>query len=193
MPGRPPRTPKSPTTRRTRDDWVRAAMIMGSRVGYENLAVEPLAAEVGATKGSFYWHFRDRAELIDAVVEDWAEESTNRVIALLEQGSATDALERLVGLILGDPDSDRLEWRILSSTDHPQIGPVVARVHEVRVDYVRRLLQQRGLSAGRARARARALYAAYLGHLALLQAPGFDRPVPTVTLRRELIALADAP
>ncbi len=165
---------------------------MGSHIGFENLAVEPLAAEIGATKGSFYWHFRDRADLVSAVVEEWAEIATTQVIAEIERGTSGDALERLMDIVLGHPESDVTEWRILGATDHPQIGPVVARVHEVRIDYVRRLLRSRGLSPARAAARARVLYAAYLGNLALLDTPGVADSVTRASLRREFLAMAEA-
>jgi glycosyltransferase involved in cell wall biosynthesis len=33
--------------------------------------VEPLAKDLGVTKGSFYWHFRDRADLLEAMLEEW--------------------------------------------------------------------------------------------------------------------------
>lgn len=177
----------------TRADWVEAATRVGTRVGFENLAVESLATEVGATKGSFYWHFRDRADLVSAVVEQWADAATSRVIEQIEQGPPEDALERLVEMVLGHPESESTEWRILGSTDHPQIGPVVARVHAARIDYVRRLLRARGLTPARAAARARILYSAYLGNLALLDTPGVEDAVRRTSLRRELLALASAP
>lgn len=165
---------------------------MGTRVGFKDLAVEPLAAEIGATKGSFYWHFRDRAELVDAVVERWAHTATEAIIAAVEEGGSGDALERLVDVVLGHPESASTEWRILGAADHPQIGPVVARVHETRIDYVRRLLRARGMAPARAAARARVLYAAYLGNLVLLDAPGVMDAVKRSSLRREFLALIDA-
>lgn len=185
-------TTRRPGSRLSRADWLDAATRTGTRIGFENLAVEPLAAEIGATKGSFYWHFRDRAELVGAVVERWAEIATTRVIDQIERGPADDALERLIDVVLGDPESDAVEWRILVSADHPQIGPVVARVHDVRIDYVRRLLRARGMTPVRAAARARLVYAAYLGNLALLHGGASDT-VRRTSLRRELVALIAAP
>jgi AcrR family transcriptional regulator len=181
-------------TRLGREDWIRAATLMGTRIGFENLAVEPLAAEVGATKGSFYWHFRDRADLVSAVVEQWAQVATTQVIEEIEKGPREDALARLIDVVLGSPESDTTEWRILGATDHPQIGPVVARVHEVRIDYLRRLLRARGLTPTRAAARARVLYAAYLGNLALLDTAGVESSsVKRSALGREFVALIEAP
>lgn len=180
-------------SRLSRSDWIDAATAMGTLIGFENLAIEPLAAEIGATKGSFYWHFRDRADLVSAVVEQWAQVATTQVIEQIESGPADDALERLIDVVLGHPESNTTEWRILGATDHAQIGPVVARVHEARIDYVRRLLRSRGLTPARAAARARVLYAAYLGNLALLDTPGVDDSVKRTSLRREFLAMIEAP
>lgn len=57
-------------TRLSRADWIEAATRFGVERGFDDLAVEPLAARLGTTKGSFYWHFANRADLLDAVMED---------------------------------------------------------------------------------------------------------------------------
>ena len=149
----------------TADDWVAAASRIVARDGLERLAVEPLAAEMGTTKGSFYWHFSNRAALIDAVLELWEREATRQVMSVLEARPEQDRLPALVRVMFTQPVWEPLEWRILSTVDHPQVGPVVGRVEEARIAYVVGLLQDRGLTVARAEARARLLYAAYLGHL----------------------------
>jgi AcrR family transcriptional regulator len=64
-----------------RDDWMGAARRALLTGGPEAVRVEALAADLGVTKGSFYWHFADRAVLLDALVAEWEEE---RSIALTE-------------------------------------------------------------------------------------------------------------
>src|SRR6478735_6374421 len=54
-----------------RSDWIEAAFRALSVGGLGNLSVERLARELGATKGSFYWHFTDRPALVEAVLEEW--------------------------------------------------------------------------------------------------------------------------
>lgn len=181
--------------RLSRQDWIDAATRLGTRVGVENLAVEALAAELGATKGSFYWHFADRAELLDAVLAAWEREHTRAVIERVEAvgDDPEAALAALVLEVLGDPGSDAAEWRILLAADHPLVGPVVRRVHEVRIDYAARLLRARGLDADRAAARARITYAAYLGNLLLSRDPAGGSEVDAAALRAELLALVLAP
>src|SRR5262245_9594305 len=60
---------------RSRDDWMRAARLALLHRGRDGVRVEPLARFLGVTKGSFYWHFRDRRELMEALLREWEEET----------------------------------------------------------------------------------------------------------------------
>ena len=53
------------------DDWIRAAQTRLSDQGIESVRVEVLARDLGVSKGSFYWHFRDRGELLDKLLVRW--------------------------------------------------------------------------------------------------------------------------
>jgi len=50
------------------DDWLRAARLALLRGGVEAVRVEKLARDLGVTKGSFYWHFKDRDELLELLL-----------------------------------------------------------------------------------------------------------------------------
>src|SRR5574343_1151445 len=53
--------------------WVDTAIDVLAREGVTGLRVEVLAKRCGVTKGRFYWHFKDRRALLDAVLERWKE------------------------------------------------------------------------------------------------------------------------
>ncbi len=55
----------------SRDDWVEAAWETLGEAGVDGVRVEGLARKLGVTKGSFYWHFKNRRDLIDALFERW--------------------------------------------------------------------------------------------------------------------------
>lgn len=55
----------------TRDDWVDVAWETLGEAGVDGVRVESLARKLGVTKGSFYWHFKNRQDLIDALLERW--------------------------------------------------------------------------------------------------------------------------
>ena len=54
-----------------RNGWVEAAIDMLAEQGVQGMRVEVLAKNFGVTKGSFYWHFKDRQDLFTAVLETW--------------------------------------------------------------------------------------------------------------------------
>jgi AcrR family transcriptional regulator len=158
----------APKRRLTRDDWIEAAIALGTEVGFDKIAVDALAPRLGATRGSFYWHFADRAALIDAVLERWEQVATAGTINALEGLSPTAALDALIDAAFGaTAEEDAAEWRLISAVDDPQIGPVVARVHRRRLEFNEQLLLRLGIGAAEAAESARVAYAAYLGSLVL--------------------------
>jgi AcrR family transcriptional regulator len=66
------------------DDWVRAAFSRLSAQGVESVRVEILARDLGATKGSFYWHFKDRDDLLLRMLLQWEEQETRWLEAARE-------------------------------------------------------------------------------------------------------------
>ena len=63
-----PATARKDTTTLSRQAWVQGALAQLARDGIDKVRVAPLARELGVTKGSFYWHFKDRQDLLDAMV-----------------------------------------------------------------------------------------------------------------------------
>jgi len=67
-----------------RSDWLKAARIALLKGGVEAVRVEKLARKLHVTKGSFYWHFKDREQLLEALLGEWEEEK-NLLFDLLGQ------------------------------------------------------------------------------------------------------------
>jgi len=55
----------------TAADWAEAALQLIAEAGLGALTVETLAGRLGVTKGSFYWHFKGRSELLAASLRRW--------------------------------------------------------------------------------------------------------------------------
>ena len=53
-----------------RDDGLKAALSL-CKGGIEVVKIAPLAADLGVTTGSFYWHFKNRQELLVALLNYW--------------------------------------------------------------------------------------------------------------------------
>jgi AcrR family transcriptional regulator len=159
-------------TRLNRQAWVQAALDAIAEGGLAAVAVVPLAKRLGATKGSFYWHFESREALIEAALADWEHSHTAAVIAEIEAAS-DDPLQRLRLLFKRVTElaaRDRIELALLATADHATVQPLLDRVTRQRIDFAARLFQQLGLSRAQAKRRALLAYSAYLGHAQLVHA-----------------------
>lgn len=150
------------------DDWVDAGLRALDAGGPDAVAVERLAASLGATKGSGYWHWPSRAALLEAVLARWRATATDEVIDRVEASGADPAtrLRRLLSVVTDA--SERSPGTVLTLT-HPDeaVRTVVADITHRRIGYVAALLRESGVSEGEARRRAVLVYAAYLGHAQL--------------------------
>lgn len=159
---------KTEVRRLTPDDWARAALDAIARGGLDAVAVEPIAAELGATKGSFYWHFKNRDALIEAALRRWEERRTEAVIELLER--EPDPARRLRLVLEGGFEfapTDRAEVALLGNPGHPAALRAVRRVAERRIGYLADQLVALGWTPRDARDRAVLLSYVYVGHLQL--------------------------
>ncbi len=80
------------------ETWIEAGLAEIARSGVEGVRVEVLAKNLGVTKGGFYRRFRDRAALLDGMLQTW---HTGRIAAIEKQTSldGASARERLRALI----------------------------------------------------------------------------------------------
>src|SRR3954447_14475948 len=161
----------------TAGDWTRAALEALARGGLAAVAVEPLAKELGTTKGSFYWHFADRNALIAAALERWEERDTGLVIEAIEHRA--DATSRLRSLLLlafravragAEPGAGSVELALQASATDPLVAASLRRVTERRLAYLTALFTDLGMSPARARDRGLLAYSAFLGHAQLVHA-----------------------
>jgi AcrR family transcriptional regulator len=158
-------------SRLSRDDWASAALDALGGGGLAAVAVEPLALRLGATKGSFYWHFRNRDDLIGAALDLWRQASTTTVIERLEARAAPpeQRLRELFLAVFAPAARTRADLALLADADHRLVGPVLAEVTRQRLEYVTALFREFGFPPARAKRRALFAYSAYLGHLQLLR------------------------
>lgn len=73
-------TSRNDSPRLGREDWLDAAFDAVVDGGFDKVRVLLLADKLGVTRGSFYWHFSDHAELIAALLARWlAREQQSRL------------------------------------------------------------------------------------------------------------------
>ncbi|MBN6037807.1 TetR/AcrR family transcriptional regulator [Amycolatopsis sp. 195334CR] len=167
--------------RLTRDDWTTAALRALANGGVAAVSVDALAGELGITRGSFYWHFKDRSALLVAAMEAWEERTTAALITDLAQ--LDDPREKLrAGFLaaLGTEVIAGLEPALMAQAAHPAVAPVLKRVIDRRISYLASLYGELGLTPAVARRQAVFAYSAYLGWSDLRRAAGDVVPEVTV-------------
>jgi AcrR family transcriptional regulator len=158
---------KSPRQALAPADWSWAAYRAIGRGGVGSVGVEPIAVELGATKGSFYWHFKNREALLEAALDEWEARLTDAVIADLERvPEPGERLKKLVGAAfdLAAPDA-AAEVALLAEPEQPAVRRRVRRVTQRRLDYMAAQLERLGWPADQSRERAILLYYLYVGSL----------------------------
>lgn len=159
----------SKTREMTRDNWLKAALSALVEGGVAAVRVEPLAVRLGVTKGSFYWHFRDRPALLSALLDYW---EANFTRGLIEEVSALpDPAERLRAMArmalahsLVGLDNARAEMAMQAWAAQDEMAAARQReIDRTRLAYLEADLRSLGIDAGRAALYAQAIYHALLG------------------------------
>ncbi len=132
------------TIRTPRGSWIEEGLLALAEGGPDAVRIEPLARELGVTKGGFYWHFDDRRSLLDEMLERWEREGVDEVIERVEAGGgkARARLRRLFG-IASSSEGRRILRTDLAVRDWARREPAVARrlrvVDNRRMEYMRSL------------------------------------------------------
>lgn len=152
-----------------KQDWINAAVEQLAQRGVDQVKVEVLARQLNVSKGSFYWHFKNRSDLLESIVSQW-ESETSQLIEIANQ--AERPLERLKALFRAMAnlastsapvavDTAIFQWANLD----PMIRERVDQIEKRRVDYLTQILTESGHSSEEARYRADLLYFALLGYI----------------------------
>jgi AcrR family transcriptional regulator len=148
------------------DDWLHAGLTLLAKQGVEAVKVERLAALLGVTKGSFYWHFRDRDALLVALLTRWRDVSTQAIIDGVNASGGSPA-ERLHALISATTRGKRgwqLEHAIRTwGARDRNARSMLEAIDAQREAYVRDLLVEHGLSIASATQRAHLFYLTLIG------------------------------
>ena len=140
--------------------WTNAALELLATSGIDGVRIEFLAKQLAVTKGSFYWHFKDRDALHDSMLSHWRRRATLSLIERLDQGEASPEarLRRLLRLPIVGKKSSRaadveLAIRLWGRRD-PRAQGALEEVDHLRLRYIGGLLQECGVNEGEAQARA---------------------------------------
>ena len=139
---------QSKRNRATRADWLAAALDALHKKGPKGLNIQELARQLKISKTSFYWHFKDKAELVDALVDFWCHEFTETVTENVEllnsppRQRLAKAMEIVDEFDLGNYDSS---FRIWARTE-PRVAIAVREANKQRLEFASKAFAELGFS-----------------------------------------------
>ena len=150
------------------EDWLNAAQARLVDGGIDAVKIGPLAADLKVTRGSFYWHFRDRNHLLQTLLARWQAQSHEMFNRLVGGDGATgmDEFVRLVHLWVDESEfhpaleSAMRDWARTSEA----VSAVVKAVDEERIAYIKRIFLDFGYGEDEAFIRARITYFHQVGY-----------------------------
>jgi AcrR family transcriptional regulator len=127
-------------------EWLQASLDILETQGVEALRIANIAQHLSISKSGFYWHFKDRNDLRNQLIEMWEHESTSVGVEnpLMDQLPPKDRLEEMMHMILqhnlGRYDIAMLSWGKLE----PSIATRVRKVFRHRLDYIGKTFEELG-------------------------------------------------
>jgi AcrR family transcriptional regulator len=129
-----------------REDWLARALKALETEGVAGVRVESLARSLGVTKGSFYWHFKDRDDLLESLLDYWANEVNTKVIEE-NRASGGDARARLRHLMrsITERELTRYDLAVRAwAVFDPRAAGAAKQSDEQRYAYVKGLFHEIG-------------------------------------------------
>ena len=148
--------PASKPAKLSRSEWLSASLDALLHQGVEGIHIEPLAKRLDVTKGSFYWHFKDRQALLKSVIEHW---TTRMILSVRDSEEKTgSAGERLLQIMEEITREDRTRYEAAMRTwaaSDKGAANAVRRVDESRIRLHLGLFREMGFSTEQAEIRSR--------------------------------------
>lgn len=189
------KTTPAPRLQLDRERWIEAAIDVLARDGVAGLRVESLAKHCGVTKGSFYWHFKDKQALLEALLDQWKEGRIRDIdkTTTVASGKERDQLHYAIE-VYGTTRNRKgmsIELAVRDWARHDaQAAEVVELVDLYRLECTRKLFVATGMSDAEAKSRSLLLYACVFG-LSLMHYSGFDNNLADLKKRIAERIIAD--
>jgi AcrR family transcriptional regulator len=152
----------------TRQDWIQQGLSTLASHGIESVRVEPLAKIMGVTKGSFYWHFKNREDLLTGILQEWVRVQTNSIIQRVNELPGNPKTKLLYLFELAVQDDGQAENAIRAwATNDVNVADVLAQVDRSRLEYTKDLFLQLGFAPFEAMVRARMAYYSLVGEFTI--------------------------
>ena len=156
--------------RLTREDWIALARKTLVQSGIDNVKVDRLARRMKVTRGSFYWHFKDRKDLLDALLRDWEVRNHVEVAEIRDRWARGEPdMTEVIAIWLGE-DRSFLDFDMAIrgwARQSQPVADVVRRVDAAWIGLLEYLFSIGGYGPDESLVRARITYFHQIGYHAL--------------------------
>jgi AcrR family transcriptional regulator len=158
--------------------WLEGAQELLAEGGAEAVKIGPLAARLGLSRTSFYWHFPDREALMAALLQRWQERSTSALLTRVgaEAATVTEAILNLFDAWVDPQVFDaRAEFAIRNwALTDARVAAALAAEDARRIAALTSLFSRFGYDRTEADTRARTVYFTQVGYIAMRSAEDFE-------------------
>ncbi|WP_428651119.1 TetR/AcrR family transcriptional regulator [Roseibium sp.] len=159
--------------RGTREIWIEAAYQALVESGIDAVKVMPLAERLGLSRTSFYGHFSDREDLLDALTTLWQSKNTGNLIRRTEDyaETITEAVLNIFDLWLqAELFDSRLEFAVRSwAHADAALAKLLEEADRIRVDALQALFVRFGYETTYASIRANTIYLSQIGYISMIK------------------------
>jgi AcrR family transcriptional regulator len=127
-------------------EWLEMGLQVLSEGSVANLTVEGLAKSLGITKAGFYWHFKNRDDLLRQLLDYWTHEVTG-VITTNPEILSLKPKSRLImtAEMILDYDLTRYEIAIRQwALQDAEVKCAVKKVNRLRLNFIREAFSELG-------------------------------------------------
>ena len=157
--------------RGSHEGWLEAAYDALLESGVEAVKILPLAKRLNLSRTSFYWFFKDREELLAALIARWREKNTGNMVKRSEAYAETIA-EAMLNVFDCWLDQDlfdaQFEFAVRSwALQSEEILEEVRQADQARLEAISRMFMRFGFAEAAADVRARTTYLVQIGYISM--------------------------
>jgi AcrR family transcriptional regulator len=140
-----------------REEWLSRALEVIASEPHGKLRIHELVKSLGVTRGSFYWHFKDREDFVRSIAEFYDRWSTDQVIeAIRSESHPKDRLRALMNYVF-EHRMGRYEMAIHAwAFQEPSVAAALAISENNRLGFIRSVFRELGFEGSELETRVRA-------------------------------------
>lgn len=153
------------------EGWLQAAYDSLLESGVDSVKILPLAKRLNLSRTSFYWFFKDREELLAALIARWRDKNTGNIVRQSEAyaESISEAMLNVFDCWVNNDLFDaQFEFAVRSwALQSPEILVEVQSADQTRLEALGRMFVRFGYGASTADVRARTTYLVQIGYISM--------------------------